>query len=390
MISSLFTIALSQLDINTVLSFCNQGFSEGLRIEYKKEFPRNLKLAETVCAFANTQGGLILIGVEADKKYNKPKNVTGVELKGGLEEKIINLCLSHISPSITPEVKVVDFKSDPKITESDRAILFIRVRASYIAPHYLLSTNEIPIRVHCRNALADLRTIENLIERRKNFGAIDSESYPFYDGKIIDVDSVAIETVKITPKFRQIEPIIDFYNKETSNWLLQITNEVMTLHEQSPKPWELKFFSKNQQTKKITRYCGINRNGEIYFQHAANVTGNKYNPLKTITFITNVLMNAKKIYDKFGFFGELSVGLTLMSDKNLILSLKKYHFDDDYQYTSNKIMVDEDILYDDLSTPKAILENFLKKICINFGLILYEKQVRELIEETLSTNSEFT
>ncbi len=386
MISSLFTIALSQLDINAILSFCHQGFSEGLRIEYKKEFPRNLKLAETICAFANTQGGIILIGVEADKKTNKPKNVSGIELNDGLEEKIVNLCLSHISPSLTPEVKVVDFKSDTKMTESDRAVLFIRVRPSYIAPHYLLNTNEIPIRVHCRNSLADLRTIENLIERRKNFGDINSESYPFYDVKEIDVDSVAYETIKITPRFRQIEPIIDFYNKETSNWLLQITNEVMTLHEQRPEPSVLKLFSKNQQTGKITRYCVIYRDGEISFQHSANVKVNKYNPLKSINFINKVLMSAKKIYDRFGFFGELSVGLTLMSNNNPILSLNNYHFDNDYEYSGNKLTVAEDILYDDLSTPKTKLEDFLKKICINFGLTLYEKQVRELIEETLSTS----
>lgn len=386
MISSLFTITLSQLDINAILSFCNQGFSEGLRIEYKKEFPDNLKLAETICAFANTQGGLILIGVEADTKSNKPKNVQGVELKEGLEEKIVNLCLSHISPSITPEVKVVDFKSDPKITESDRAVLFIRVRQSYIAPHYLLKTNKIPIRVHCRNSLADLRTIENLIERRKNFGNIDSESYPFYDVKEIDGDFISYETIKIAPRFRQIEPIIDFYNKETSDWLLQMTNEVMTLHEQHPEPWALKLFSRNQETREITRFCVIFREGEISFQHSANVKANKYNPLKSINFINKVLMNAKKIYDRFGYFGELTVGLTLVSNKNLILSLKNHYFDDDYHYTGNKIMVDEDILYDDLSAPKEILQEFLKKICINFGLTLYEKEIKELIEEALLTS----
>lgn len=381
--SSIFTIALSQLNINELLSFCSQGISEGLRIEYKKQFPDNLKLVETICAFANTQGGIILIGIEADTTKNIPKKVEGVELKEGLEEKIVNLCLSHISPSITPEVKVVDFKSNQKITNSDRAVLFIRIRKSYVAPHYILTNNKILIRVHCRNSLADLRTIENLIERRTNFGATDSEKYPFYDLKEIEAFSVAYETVKVTPRFRQIEPIIDFYNKENSDWLLQTTNEVMTLHEQCPEPWILKLISKNQESKKITRYCSIYKDGEIAFQHSANVSYEKYNPIDSIKFINKVLESAKKIYTKFGFFGELTLGLTIITNHNLVLSLTNHVLDNDYQYKGKKITVSEDFCYDDLANQKTKLEDLFKKICVQFGLIFYEKQVSKLINDEI-------
>ena len=41
--SSIFTIDLSQLDINKIRSFCDQGFPEALRIDYKKDFPKNLE-----------------------------------------------------------------------------------------------------------------------------------------------------------------------------------------------------------------------------------------------------------------------------------------------------------------------------------------------------------
>ena len=365
-------------------SFCDQRFSEGLRIEYKKDFPKNLKLAETICAYANTQGGIILIGVDADKQTNKPKAIPGVELKNGLEEKIINLCFSHISPSITPEVKVVDFKSNLKKTESDRAVLLIRVRSSYIAPHYLMRENQIPIRIHCRNSLADLRTIENLIERRKTLGSSDSSNYPFYDIEKIGIDCVAIETVKVTPQFHQIEPIIDFYNKETSDWLLQITNKVMKLYEQKPEPYNLNFFSKNQITHKISRYCNINRSGPISFQHSAGIKINKYDPLETIKFIIKVMKTAKKMYERVGFFGELTVGLTLKSKKNLVLSLTNYGTDDSREYMGNTIQVAQNLRYDDLSNPKILLENFLKQICIYFGVILEEKKVIEMITQSLS------
>ena len=381
---SIFTIPISQLEIKDIASFCNHGFSEGLRIEYKKDFPKNLKLVETICAFANTQGGIILIGVKADTKQNKPKIITGIELKDGLEEKIISSCLSHISPSITPEVKVVDYKSEESKTESDKAVLFIRVRTSYIAPHYLLNNNQIPIRVHCKNALADLQTIENLIKKREDITSDYSSTNPFCDMKKIGINCVSYETIKIIPQFHQVEPIIDFYYKEASDWLLKTTNEVMTLSEQRPELWELKFFSKNQSTKEITRICAITRSGGISFQHSANVENSKYDPLESIRLIVKIMKNAKKIYNRFGFFGELRVGLTLTAQKNLLLSFANFSLDEKYEYKTATLKVSKNIRYDDLSNPKEMLEDFLKEICIHFGLILPEKNVGDMIQEILS------
>jgi predicted HTH transcriptional regulator len=120
--TSLFLINPDQLKIEDIQSFCNQGLSEGIRLDYKKEITDNLKLAKTICAFANTQGGIILVGVKADKTTNIPLAIPGIELKEGLEEKIVNICLGNISPPVTPEVRVVDFKSNFDENKFDRAV----------------------------------------------------------------------------------------------------------------------------------------------------------------------------------------------------------------------------------------------------------------------------
>ena len=64
---SLFALENSKITIKEIRNFYDQQFSEGLRIEYKREFPQNVDLAKTICAFANGAGGILLIGVEADK-----------------------------------------------------------------------------------------------------------------------------------------------------------------------------------------------------------------------------------------------------------------------------------------------------------------------------------
>ena len=376
--SSIFIIALNELNMDLIHSFCDQGFSEGLRIEYKAIFPDNLKLAETICAFANTQGGIILVGVEADTTKNVPKAVPGVELKKGLEEKVVNLCLSHISPSITPEVKVCDFKSNPEEPTTDRAVLFIRVQSSYNPPHYLLNNNKIPVRVLNRNSLADLSTIERLLKKRETMTSSDSLSYAFYDTKEIEIENVSYQTVVVRPQFER-DSIINFYTKESSDWLFRKAQEVMPLNEQKPDLWQLTLVNLNQD-RQITRYCSIRKMGDLSFQRTLDIRENIFNPLFSLELLTRVLKTAKNIYSHYGFFGDLVVGLTLVFAKNPTL-IHPNNFNERYEFKSNKIKVSRLLRFDELSNPQKIIEEFLTELCVHFGLILSKQTIINLIEK---------
>ena len=82
---SIFTSSLSEINIDFIRRFNDQEIPEGLRLDYKKEFIDGKKLAKIICSFANTNGGIILIGVLADKISNKPVAIPGIELRDGLE-----------------------------------------------------------------------------------------------------------------------------------------------------------------------------------------------------------------------------------------------------------------------------------------------------------------
>jgi len=380
--SSIFVLELSQLTIDDIRLFCDQGFSEGLRIEYKKDFPKNLKLAETICAFANTEGGIILVGVEAEKTKNQPRAIPGTELKDGLEERVINICLSHISPVITLEVKVCDFKSDPSKSESDRAVVFIRVRFSYAAPHYLLDNNEIKIRVGSRNSLADLRTIEILIDRRESVASAGALRSVSYDQKQITVENETFESVVVAPQY-QSEPFIYFYNKENCDWLFEIANEVMRLYEQRPETWRLAFVGLNSSNQ-ITRFCSIDLWGSIVFQRPASVERNKIFPFMSIILLIKALKAAQKIYSHFGSYGDFSVGLTVVNTQNLLLGFPKHRHLKEFRCKTNTIRISKTVRYDELSRLNKIMEEIFKKICIEFGAIFPEKTVVDIIKEIFS------
>lgn len=374
---------LPLVTIDDIKTFCDQGLSEGLRIEYKRDFPENLKLAETICAFANTEGGIILIGVQAEKTKNKPKAITGIKLKDGLEEKIINICLSHISPTIAPEVKVCDFKSDPNKSVSDRAVLLIRVRYSHIAPHYLLNNNKIMVRVHNRNSLADLRTIESLIDRRERVGTEGIPSSVFFQGKKISVENEAFESVVIAPQFPS-EPFIHFYNKENSDRLFEITSEVMKFYEQRPTIWDLTFVGLNS-SKQITRYCNIERAGKIIFQKPALVEKNELNLLESIVLLIKALKATQKIYSHFGFYGDLSVGLTIVNIQNLLLGFPKHRYIENFRCERKQIHVSKNLRYDELSLLNKAIEDIFQELCVHFGAVFPEKTVVDIVKEVFLT-----
>jgi hypothetical protein len=67
---SLWSKPVDAIIFDDINIFCEQQQSEGSRLDYKLDIPNDFE--KVVAAFANTLGGLIVLGVEADKTTNKP------------------------------------------------------------------------------------------------------------------------------------------------------------------------------------------------------------------------------------------------------------------------------------------------------------------------------
>ena len=116
---SLYTKKISEITFGDINNFVNINLKEDLRLDYKEDFPNNL--AKIVTAFANTAGGIILIGVRANRETNQPEEITGIPLAPGLEERATNITMGNIRPPISPEVTVCPYKSNVNLTANDRA-----------------------------------------------------------------------------------------------------------------------------------------------------------------------------------------------------------------------------------------------------------------------------
>lgn len=150
----------------------NERPPEGIRLDYKTDMPDDL--GKTVTAFANTYGGIIILGVDESEyspdgkkqKQNIPKAIPGIKKGGDIKSRITNMIVTTVYPrpyfSISRPVEIPD--------QPDRAVVVIRVEESWTTPHMSIKANknEIMIRVNDNNFPASLHEIESLFERRKS------------------------------------------------------------------------------------------------------------------------------------------------------------------------------------------------------------------------------
>ncbi len=159
----MFHAPLNQLTFEQVENFCKE-FPEGVRVEYKQEPTKNIP--KIVASFANTVGGIWVIGVETDTATNLPKfPLAGMKRRAGVEEQIVQSAQAGIYPAITPDVRVLDVPGKP-----DRMLVVVKVPESMDAPHAIENST----RVYIRNAsttepyeLADIDRIAYFIKRRE-------------------------------------------------------------------------------------------------------------------------------------------------------------------------------------------------------------------------------
>lgn len=383
MSASIFTIELSQIDYSFVTRFCELEFPEGPRIEYKREFPSGLNLEKTICAMGNTLGGVILIGVEADKTTNKPIDILGIKLVKGLEEKVVNMCITNIYPPLVPAVRICEFSSDPATKPNDRAIIFIRVPLSYRSPHQIIRTKEILVRAHNRNTLADLNTIERLIKRRDETTKLASPSTLTCNYRYVETEDKQFESVVMSPSLI-LEPII-LFNKQTDEWLSKATENVMFWNERKPGPNKLELLHLTGD-RRIRGFCLIRDDGHIVFQKPTEIQDGSISIYSSMIFLISVLKTAKRFYSHFGFYGEISIGFTICGVENVKLGFpKRRHLFDEYVCERPEIYIQRSLKLDEFDDLKSILEDIFRELCRWFGLVLEEKVVSEIVAEIFSS-----
>jgi hypothetical protein len=166
---SIWTKPIAEITYDDIDAFCQAQIPEGVKLDYKRELPNNDKIADLIAAYANTFGGLIVYGVDADQKTNKPiLPIEGFAATKGVSERLEAICLDSVYPPVRPEVHVVEKADDPS-----KMFAVVRVSPSPHAPHATRDHTRICVREGSQKRSDDLtkpatlERIEAILDRRR-------------------------------------------------------------------------------------------------------------------------------------------------------------------------------------------------------------------------------
>jgi len=148
---------------------------ENLRLEFKREVPSKDELLKKLSSFANTYGGYLIVGAEANSSDGRLVGLPGVERQANYKQTIVQHCQAGVLPPLQPQV------SDPIpiSTDPERVCYVILVGESFESPHFLNSRKGVYIRTdefstRFEPKFAKLDEIEHLLNRREKASATRS------------------------------------------------------------------------------------------------------------------------------------------------------------------------------------------------------------------------
>ena len=148
---------------------------EGKTLEFKRDLSSPEPLLRTIVAFANTAGGVILLGVE-----DRTRRVRGVSDPMALEERVASLVSDTIRPRLVPDIEVLRYRK--------AHVVAIAVWPSAARPHHLAregTERGVYVRVGSTNRRAD----ESLVAEMGRFArgeGYDERPAPEFDSEAVD------------------------------------------------------------------------------------------------------------------------------------------------------------------------------------------------------------
>ena len=305
----MFNLSKDEITFEVVQAFCRE-WQEGVRVEYKQEITKDVP--KIVSSFANTQGGIFIIGVKENEPNNEePFTIVGIPNTGGIEERIVQSAITGIYPPVMPEVIIV------KVPETENVIVIVRVNESPHAPHAIQNSTKVYIRhanitqPYEKPQLAQMDYIEYLLNRRQDqegvieqiINKIESRTQQF-----CDTDKTSL-TIVARPVFLHrpvISPpnIYELYRAWTG--IRRVPGGIVWVSQASR-----------------TQNFEVNEHGIVY--HRTTIYENEQSCIDVIDFrddIYGFMEIAKKLYSNCDYLGNIEVGAQLQNVDRKILSEK--------------------------------------------------------------------
>ena len=183
---------MDEITFEDVKSFCEE-WGEGARVEYKSELNVKNHIPKVVSSFANTYGGIFLIGIKTDKTTNMPiLPIEGIPNRRHIEEAIQQSAEMMINPPVKPEVRIVN------VGDGENVVVVVRVaEGSLLAPHAIEDSTKVYFRVGSvthpyKLELANMELIAHMFKRREDSQVVARQILKRIEEKISAIEPAHI------------------------------------------------------------------------------------------------------------------------------------------------------------------------------------------------------
>jgi len=162
---------------------------EGKTLEFKRDLSSPRPLLRTLVAFANSAGGLLLLGVE-----DATRHVIGIAEPLALEERIASLVADSIAPRLLLDIDILPWRHSN--------LVLLRVHPSPLRPHHMKAEGAergTYVRLGSTNRRADAALIAELA-RRPGLSSYDEEPVP-------DLNSEALDFAAVSESFAELRAL---------------------------------------------------------------------------------------------------------------------------------------------------------------------------------------
>ncbi len=140
---------------------------ENVRLEFKRDDPVKDEWLKKLSSFANTFGGYVIIGAEADSQTGRLLGLPGIAPISGFKQRIVQWCWDSLSPPVDPFVSA----PIPTPADSSKLCYIVQVDESLETPHFINSRKGVYVRTdefsqRFEPQLATLHEIQHLLNRR--------------------------------------------------------------------------------------------------------------------------------------------------------------------------------------------------------------------------------
>lgn len=222
---------LEDITYEQLVSFLNNAEPEGIHLDYKQDI-NSSSLKKHFAAFSNKYGGIIIIGVEEDKKTGIPININGMEVDAKKIEQL-NQIASNIDPLPTYEMK--------KLEDNGKGFIVIRIQEGGEPPYFVFNDSTVYVRTgnitkdYIESASSEeLRILFSKKEKSKS----DRDSNELFVKQVFESHLAKGEKERLRDK-EAGKQTIDFHLGEQSTFvevLIQPANPTKELH----SPYDLK------------------------------------------------------------------------------------------------------------------------------------------------------